>query len=220
MSPKPAHDGPMRRGLGRHRIAVALGLAGLLLVAQGLWIPAKAALAQVLIARAWQAHLEAPEGPAPPPWPWADTVPIARLELGHGEAPLYVLSGASGEAMAFGPAHVSATAAPGSHDHVAIAGHRDTHFAGLRALAPGDRLRLESTHGGTDYEVVRAQIVHERRVDLLEKRGHSELSLVTCYPFDAITPGGPLRYIVQARALADDPRGGEAGARGDANQTR
>jgi hypothetical protein len=25
---------------------------------------------------------------------------------------------------------------------------------------------------------------------------------VTCYPFDAITPGGPLRYVVEARLVA------------------
>ena len=26
------------------------------------------------------------------------------------------------------------------------------------------------------------------------------LTLVTCYPFDAINPGGPLRYVVVAEA--------------------
>jgi sortase A len=26
------------------------------------------------------------------------------------------------------------------------------------------------------------------------------LTLVTCYPFDAIDPGGPLRYVVVAEA--------------------
>jgi sortase (surface protein transpeptidase) len=30
------------------------------------------------------------------------------------------------------------------------------------------------------------------------------LTLVTCYPFDAIEPGGPLRYVVTAE-LAKDP---------------
>jgi sortase A len=27
------------------------------------------------------------------------------------------------------------------------------------------------------------------------------LILVTCYPFDAIVPGGPLRYVVYARKV-------------------
>jgi sortase A len=30
------------------------------------------------------------------------------------------------------------------------------------------------------------------------------LTLITCYPFDAIAPGGPLRYVVRARALKVD----------------
>jgi sortase A len=31
------------------------------------------------------------------------------------------------------------------------------------------------------------------------------MTLVTCYPFDAIDPGGPLRYAVTAEMLATDP---------------
>jgi hypothetical protein len=27
------------------------------------------------------------------------------------------------------------------------------------------------------------------------------LSLVTCYPFEAIDPGGPMRYVVTAKLL-------------------
>jgi hypothetical protein len=29
------------------------------------------------------------------------------------------------------------------------------------------------------------------------------LVLMTCYPFDAVRPGGPLRYAVTARAATD-----------------
>jgi len=27
------------------------------------------------------------------------------------------------------------------------------------------------------------------------------LTLITCYPFDALNPGGPLRYVVRAAGL-------------------
>jgi len=27
------------------------------------------------------------------------------------------------------------------------------------------------------------------------------LTLITCYPFDAVVPGGPLRYVVRADGL-------------------
>ena len=84
--------------------ALVLSLASVVALAHGLWIPAKAQVAQRLIARAWERSML---GTSPPkPWPWADTGPIARLWLAPEAAPLYVLAGASGEAMAFGPAHV------------------------------------------------------------------------------------------------------------------
>jgi sortase (surface protein transpeptidase) len=28
--------------------------------------------------------------------------------------------------------------------------------------------------------------------------GRKSLTLITCWPFDAIVPGGPLRYVVRA----------------------
>jgi len=196
------------RGGRLRSAALALTLLGALALAQGLWIPAKAVLAQHLIARAWN---EARDGDAaaPKPWPWADTGPIARLFLAPDAAPLYVLAGASGEAMAFGPSHVSSSARPGELDNVVIAGHRDTHFAALRSLSPGDRLRLETLATRTDYEVVAAHVVHESRTDLMERTGASELTLITCFPFDTVRPGGPLRYVVHARAFdAADGRDG------------
>ena len=51
-------------------VAVAVGLA---LCVQGLWIPAKAALAQVLLERAFERSVAT--GRPVKPWPWADTWP-------------------------------------------------------------------------------------------------------------------------------------------------
>ena len=191
---------PVNRGGRLRSAALALVLVSAAAIVYGGWIPAKALLAQHLIARAW-AHAE--PGTAPPkPWPWADTGPVARLWLAPDADPLYVLAGASGEAMAFGPAHVSSSARPGEADNVVIAGHRDTHFAALRTLETGDRLRLEDGTGAArDYEVVATAVVHESRTDLLERTGRPELTLITCFPFDAVVPGGPERYVVHARAL-------------------
>lgn len=189
------------RGGRLRSAALVLSLASAIALAHGLWIPAKAHLAQRLIARAWE---RSTPGTSPPkPWPWADTGPVARLWLAPEVAPLYVLAGASGEAMAFGPAHVSSSARPGEADNVVIAGHRDTHFAGLRALERGDRLKLEAADGtARDYAVVGTRVVHESRTDLLERTGDAELTLITCFPFDAVVPGGPERYVVHARAVA------------------
>lgn len=176
--------------------AFALALAGLALAAQGAWIPAKAWLAQRLLARAWAAS----DGGARivRPWPWADTWPIAKLDAEGRNTPLYVLAGASGEALAFGPGHVSASASPGSDDRIVLAGHRDTHFAFLRSLASGDAIWLEAGGRRRRYVARERAVVHESRTDLLAPTGRAELVLITCWPFDAIAPGGPMRLVVIA----------------------
>jgi sortase A len=47
------------------------------------------------------------------------------------------------------------------------------------------------------YRVTAMQIIDSRRKTGVVREGtDSMLALVTCYPFDAIAPGGPLRYIV------------------------
>ena len=182
----------------RRRPGLVLGTAalGFACLGWGLWIPAKAALAQGLIAHAWSEALRGESRPKP--WPWADTWPVAKLGAPRLGKEVFVLAHASGQALAFGPAHVASSAAPGQSDNVVFAGHRDTHFAFLRELQEGDDLELESKAGVTHYRVTRMHVVHESATEVLERSGQAELTLITCFPFDAIVPGGPLRYVVHA----------------------
>ncbi|WP_319633533.1 class GN sortase [Pelagibius marinus] len=182
-----------------------LGLA-LLSLALGLWqlggaaaIHAKAWLAQRLLDRAWAATL-AGEAEAKP-WPWADTWPVARLQVPELDVDLYVLAGASGRTLAFGPAVVPGTEILG---HRILSGHRDTHFAFLRELAAGSRLRLQDDQGRWRDFTVRAHEVIDVRHPVFARHAAALplVSLVTCYPFDAVMPGGPLRYVVTAEAVA------------------
>jgi sortase A len=182
------------------RVAVsALLLAGLALLGKGLWIPAKAELAQLLLKRAWERSQGGEKQVAP--WPWADTWPLARLRTSEGGDDLFVLAGASGRNLAFGPAHLAGTAAPGAKGNSVLAGHRDTHFAFLEDLAGGDPLWLETPNGAVRrYQVQGAAVVHESDPSPLEPAAEPTLTLITCFPFDAPVPGGPLRYVVQAVA--------------------
>lgn len=189
-------------------VAAALGLLGAILVVQGLWIPAKAALAQVLLRSAWEQTVTeraSDPGEIHKPWPWADTWPVARLRVPAHGVDQIVLHGASGEALAFGPGRLEARP---PQTPVVLAGHRDTHFAFLADLKPGDELRLDlildplPEDGGPaasrHYRVTDAFRVDHRDLDAL--RGDADdLVLVTCWPFDASTPG-PWRWIVRARA--------------------
>lgn len=190
------------RGKGKAgRLAVAALLAlGFWQLGQGAYIPAKAWLAQELMQRAWL-RINAGEDRAAP-WPWADTWPVARLTAASRGVDLIVLAGGSGRTLAFGPGHLSASAMPGSVGNSIIAGHRDTHFAFLRDLERGERLAIETTGGSRHvYEVIDLQVVDSRKGSLALDTSFAMLTLVTCYPFDALEPGGPLRYVVTAQRV-------------------
>jgi sortase A len=185
----------MSRG-GTAWIALAAGVA--LLCASG-WIHVKAALAQLLLEHAWRS---ARAGQPAPPWPWADTLPLARLRAPAQGVELIVLAGATGRSLAFGPGHVDGSARPGSPGNVVLVGHRDTHFRFLRELSSRDLLVLEGADGRRRrYAVEDTRVTDASDASPLDPAGPARLTLITCWPFDAPVPGGPLRYVVTARAI-------------------
>ena len=184
-------------------VVLAIGMINL---AEGVYLPAKAWLAQALLQRAWQRGERAPsiDHAALRPWPWADTWPVARLTTDVTDDEVFVLSGGSGRTLAFGPGHLEVSALPGDPGNSVIAGHRDTHFAFLEALALGDHLVVDRRDGRrVIFEVTALDIVDSRQAQVRLDYAEPALTLVTCYPFAAVTPGGPLRYVVTARVRAD-----------------
>lgn len=184
------------------RRAARLGVVVLLAVGgwqlgQGLWIPVKAEIAQLLLARAW-ARTQAGETDVKP-WPWADTWPIAKLTGARWARDLYVLADGTGRSLAFGPGHVVGTALPGEPGLSIIGGHRDTHFTALRDAKRGETIALETIDGRTHrYRIEDFAIVDTNKAWMVLEGETPRLALVTCYPFDAIVPGGQLRYVVSA----------------------
>lgn len=160
------------------------------------WIEAKAVLAQVLLEQAWAASLNDDE--AHSPWPWADTHPIARLRVPRLGVDQIVLAGASARTLAFGPAHLAASAKPGTTGTTILSGHRDTHFSFLQDLRRGDLIRLTDRDGQADVYIVSGFDVIDARTTRVSLAQSGILILTTCYPFDAIVPGGPMRYVVFA----------------------
>lgn len=179
------------------RALLALSIcAGLALAAEGAWIPAKAKLAQVLLGVSWKS------GGSVKPWPWADTRAIAKLTIDRDT--VIVLSGASGRTMAFGPGHLDGSAMPGDAGNCVITAHRDTHFSALRYVVAGDVLTLERPRGVVShYEVVDTRVVDKSDTSVLAPTGDERLTLITCYPFNSVIPGGPLRYVVVANRITD-----------------
>jgi sortase A len=81
-----------------------------------------------------------------------------------------------------------------------LSAHRDTQFAALREIGRGDDVVVETADGRRGvYRVERTAVVDHRDTRALERTESPMLTLVTCYPFDAITAGGPLRFVVRAR---------------------
>jgi sortase A len=192
---------------GRRQLAAIIVLiAASACLGQAGWIHAKAWLAQVLIEDAFFRAATNGVGPrsggpssGTRPWPWADTQPIARLHLPGTERPLVVLAGHSGRNLAFAPTHDPASVLPGEIGNSIIAAHRDTHFRGLAGLAVGDRIAVERLDGRhIVFAVSSLEIVDSRHARLLLDADAPRLTLVTCYPFDAVDPNGPWRYVVTA----------------------
>jgi sortase A len=222
MSPDPAWDAQSawphartpraRRGPFPWRsLALALVVLGALQFGHGAWIQAKAWVAQALIAQAWSRTLMG-EARARP-WPWADTWPVARLSVPALGIERYVLEGANGSALAFGPGHLSGTPKPGDSGNSVVGGHRDTHLAFLRDVKAGDVIEIQRADGRrVAYRVIEGVVLHQRDVWVAKQEGPTRLTLVTCFPFDALRAGGSQRYVVFAFEFEN--RGGERGMRG------
>ncbi len=178
--------------------ALAMLIAGSLIAAQALFIPAKAQVAQVLMASAWERQLST--GDPARPWPWADFTPAAKLRFLAQNKTVLALTDAAGESLAFGPTLMAASVRPGDPGVAVFAAHRDTHFAFLNKVKPGDAIIVETSTGPRTFHVTHSEIVRWDASGIYPNDGGPpRVALVTCWPLDAKVRG-PLRYVVWASA--------------------
>jgi len=186
--------------MGRLFVVVILASAGAFLFGQGVYIHAKAMLAQVLLQRAFAESLST--GRAVKPWPWADTWPEARITVPRIGVSAIVLAGSSGQALAFGPGHVERTAEAGEPGVAVYAAHRDTHFRFLKDVAVCDEIEITRRDGKTfHYRADGTSIVRFDQSGIDPFTVGQELALTTCWPFDAIAHG-PMRYVLHATLIS------------------
>ncbi|WP_417488144.1 class GN sortase [Maricaulis sp.] len=180
-------------------LALGLMVTGLGVFVQGAWLGVKADIAQVLLAQSWTRAIDGES--ASTPWPWADFRPVARLSVPSLGEHAIVLSDGGGEALAFGPSLLDASARPGEDGVSVIAAHRDTHFAFLERLVPGDIVIVEQAAGHPlRFRVTGTEIVDAARSGIEPSLGPARLALVTCWPFGSLVPG-PDRYVVWAEPV-------------------
>ncbi len=176
-----------------------LALPGLILFGQGAYIHAKALLAQLLLERAFTKTIAT--GHPTKPWSWADTWPVARIEVKRLDASTIVLAGSSGQALAFGPGHIELTPDAGERGVAVYSAHRDTHFRFLKDVVIGDEIDITRSDGKTfRYRADRSSVVRFDASGIEPLSNGYELVLSTCWPFGALT-SGPERYLLHATMI-------------------
>jgi sortase A len=179
--------------------AAILAVLGLVLLGQGAWIHVKALLAQILLERAFAATLAS--GQIIKPWSWADTWPVARIEVPRLGKSVIALHGSSGQALAFGPGHVERTPDAGERGTAVYAAHRDTQFAFLGDIKVGDEVRVTRRDGAAfRFRVTGTSVVRFDASGIDVHAAGRQLVLSTCWPLDAKF-SGPLRYLVHAELV-------------------
>ena len=183
-------------------IAFLILIVGLCFLVSGSWIQIKAVVAQELLERSW--HQTLISGNPVQPWAWADHWPVAQLKFHKSKKEFIVLSGDSGSSLAFAPGWNTKSAKPGGQGVTVISGHRDTHFEILKDIEIGDSIDVVTPQGETvNYKVKTIEFVDSRVATINTEQSGQTLVLVTCYPFDAVVAGGPLRYVVTAKEVKE-----------------
>jgi sortase A len=191
--------------INKHKWISLVLLLGTVKFSGGVYIFAKANVAQYLIAQAWYKNLQSNQQYKP--WPWADTHPVAELII--KDQHWFVLAGASGRNLAFAPTHVSATVIPGEVGNSVIVGHRDTQFNSLKYLKKGDLIEVKTAKTRQQFKVSMLRIADQSQMEYMQdvdmtadmNSDQPMLTLITCYPFDSLVPDPTHRYIVRAVAI-------------------
>lgn len=129
------------------------------------------------------------------------TLAVLRIESAGMEVPVF--DSASKAALKKGAGHVEGSVRPGGSGNIAIAGHRDTFFRGLKDLEVGADIEMATPEGSRVFRVSELRIVDPLDVSVLDPTDDTVLTLITCYPFYYVGPA-PDRYIVRAELLQTD----------------
>lgn len=129
--------------------------------------------------------------------PVRDGSPLGRIEISRVGLTAIVQEGVNEGTLRRAVGHFPGTALPGQRGNVALAGHRDTFFRGLRQIRKDDEITLTTLSGAYRYRVESTQVVEPEATEVLDEAANEMLTLVTCYPFNFVG-SAPQRFIVRA----------------------
>ena len=128
--------------------------------------------------------------------------PLGRVEISAVGLTVMVLEGTDEGTLRRAVGHIRGTPLPGQRGNVALAGHRDTFFRGLRKIRVNDEITLTTLSGSYRYRVDSTKVVKPEETEVLEDDGDDILTLVTCYPFNFVG-SAPRRFIVRAHRVLE-----------------
>ena len=143
--------------------------------------------------------------------PAATSLAVLRIPKIRLEVP--VLNGTDDRTLDRAVGFIEGTAEPGTDGNMGIAGHRDGFFRGLKDIAAGDVIEVDTRQRTDVYRVERTWVVDPEDVSVLDPTSTPALTLVTCYPFYFVG-AAPRRFIVRAVLVADRPVSAPATLRG------
>jgi len=126
--------------------------------------------------------------------------PLGRIEISAIGVAAMIMEGVDGRTLRHAVGHIPGTPRPGQPGNVALAGHRDTFFRGLRNIHKDDEITVTTLHGSYRYSVDSTQVVEPEDIKVLAATTDDFLTLVTCYPFYFVGPA-PKRFIVRAHRI-------------------
>jgi sortase A len=125
---------------------------------------------------------------------------LGRIEINSVGLTTMILEGTEEGTLRRAVGHIRGTPLPGQRGNVALAGHRDTFFRGLRKIRVNDEITLTTLSGSYHYRVDSTKVVKPEETEVLKDDRDDTLTLVTCYPFNFVG-SAPKRFIVRARRI-------------------
>lgn len=123
--------------------------------------------------------------------------PLAILRIPKIGLEVPVLDGTDDLTLNRAVGRIEGTATIETMGNLGIAGHRDGYFRGLKDVAVGDTIELETLTGELSFTIEKISIVNPTDVHVLAPTERPTITLIGCYPFYYVG-SAPQRYVVRA----------------------